>query len=93
MVEKNFKIKYSVLKFEALRAINHTGHVIKFLLIFRNNLRSLKKRYRFEILGNKLKGPKVFQRDIFFLCGRELLQKLSRNLITWPMWFMALNID
>ena len=38
--------------------MKHMGHVIKFLLIFRNNSRPHKK-YRFEIFGNYIKGTKV----------------------------------
>ena len=51
-------------------------HVVKFPLIFRNNLRPHEKRYRFEILGNEIKGTKVhlyyqkffkFQKNFFDL--------------------------
>ena len=38
-----------------LKVMHHMGHVTKFLLIFRNNLRPHEKRYRFETLRNELK--------------------------------------
>ena len=38
--------------------MNHMGHVT-FLLIFRSNSRLHEKRYRFQILGNEIKGTKV----------------------------------
>ena len=37
----------------------HMGHVTKFLLIFRNNLRPHEMRCRFQILGNEIKVMKV----------------------------------
>ena len=51
-----FKI---IINKKLLKTMNHMGHVIKFLIIFRNNSRPHEKRYRFKILGNQTKGIKV----------------------------------
>ena len=44
--------------------MNHMGHVIKFHLIFRNNSHPHEKKYRFEIVGNLIKGTSLQNKKI-----------------------------
>ena len=66
-----------------VKAIYHTGHVTKFLLIFRNNLRLHEKRYRFEMalkrvrIVKKISNSKNFFKTVFFFVILQILDNTN----------------